>query len=300
MKISVALMSVFLLSVYLSVSANPIPMQELIKSKKISCCIHGNSTSTHYLEPVVAIFTNLSDESVSFVIDNGDMFIPSDSAYQNIVATRQETVELKPKEKKVIKIKGMCTEQSDMSGNDNISYSFKPSGNENLRKLAAYIGENKYQTSAAQYAVWSLMNNNDINSIYSSDSTEETNLKKFMASLTGKTYKVKTNDYRYNYYSPPREKVGGNFEYNFSRPQDVQIAMFDKNGILVRELFNQKKVAPGEHQLNFEFDSSVSTDDVYFFKLIAMNEVLVSQKWDIQAIRDSFKQKVQERISGDH
>ncbi|MFN8238167.1 MAG: hypothetical protein U0T77_08365 [Chitinophagales bacterium] len=121
-----------------------------------------------------------------------------------------------------------------------------------------------------------------------------------MASLTGKTYQLKTNDYRYNYYSPPREKVGGNFEYNFSKPQDVQIAMFDKNGILVRELFNQKKVAPGEHKMNFEFDSSVYTDDVYYFKLIAMNEVLVSEKWDIQAIRDSFKQKVQDRISGDH
>ncbi len=300
MKIPLALISVFLLCGNLPVSANPIPMQELIKSKKISCSIHGNSASTHYLEPVVAHFTNLSGESVSFVIDNGDMFIPSDSTYQNIVVTHQEIVALKPKEERAVKIKGMCTEQSDMSGNDHLIYTFKAAGNETLRKLATFIGEQKYQSSAAQYAVWSLMGNKDINSIYSSDSTEETNLKKFMASLTGKTYQVKSTDYRYNYYSPPREKVGGNFEYNFSKPQDVQIAMFDKNGILVRELFNQKKVAPGEHKMSFEFDSSVYTDDVYYFKLIAMNEVLVSQKWDIQAIRDSFKQKVQDRISGEH
>lgn len=300
MKIPFALISVFLLSGNLPVCANPIPMQELIKSKKISCSIHGNTASTHYLEPVVAHFTNLSVESVSFVIDNGDMFIPSDSSYQNIVVTRQETVALKSKETKSIKIKGMCTEQSDRSGNGNLRYTFKPAGNETLRKLATFIGENQYQSSAAQYAVWSLMNNNDINSIYSSDSIEEMNLKKFTASLTGKTYQVKSADYRYNYYSPPREKVGGNFEYNFSKPQDVQIAMFDKNGILVRELFNQKKVAPGEHKMSFEFDSSVYTDDIYYFKLIALNEVLVSQKWDIQAIRDSFKQKVQDRISGDH
>lgn len=300
MKIPLTFISVFLLYGNLPVSANPIPMQELIKSKKISCSIHGNSASTHYLEPVVAHFTNLSGEPVAFLIDNGDMFIPSDSTYQNIVVTHQEIVTLKPKEEKAVKIKGMCTEQSDMSGNDHLVYTFKGAGNETLRKLATFIGEKEYQSSAAQYAVWSLMGNKDINCIYSSDSTEEMNLKKFMASLTGKTYQVKSTDYRYNYYSPPREKVGGNFEYNFSKPQDVQIAMFDKNGILVRELFNQKKVAPGEHKMSFEFDSSVYTDDVYYFKLIAMNEVLLSQKWDIQAIRDSFRQKVQDRISGDH
>ncbi|MFN8238168.1 MAG: hypothetical protein U0T77_08370 [Chitinophagales bacterium] len=33
-------------------------------------------------------------------------------------------VELKPKEKKAVRIKGMCTEQSDKSGNDNISYTY--------------------------------------------------------------------------------------------------------------------------------------------------------------------------------
>ena len=89
--------------------------------------------------------------------------------------------------------------------------------------------------------------------------------------------------------------MGGNFEYNFSKSQDVQIAMFDKNGILVRELFNQKKVPSGSHTFTFEFDSNVYTDDVYYFKLIAMNDILVDQKWDVKGIRDSFKKKIENR-----
>ena len=265
------------------------------KAQKINCVIHGNSSSTHYLEPVILEVTNISNAPLTINIEDGDMFIPSDSSYQNIVVTTPETVSLQPKEKRTIKIKGMCTEQHDGSGNDNTVYACKTMSDTKLKKLADFIAVKKYQTSAAQYAVWSLMDNGDLNSIYASDTTEENDLRKFMASLTGKTYEVKSKDYRYNYYTPPNEKVGGNFEYNFSKSQDVQIAMFDKNGILVRELFNQKKVPSGSHTFTFEFDSNVYTDDVYYFKLIAMNDILVDQKWDVKGIRDSFKKKIENR-----
>jgi hypothetical protein len=268
---------------------------DAIKNKNVKCTIQGNSSSTHYLEPIIATITNISSQPITVEINDGDMFIPTDSNKQNIVVTSQEILVLKPLEKKTIKIKGMCTEQSDGAGNNETVYTFKPNDNKNLKKLSEFIQSKKYQTTTAQYAVWSLMNNSDINSIYGADSTEETDLKKFMASLTGKTYVLTNKNYRYNYYEPPKEKVGGKFEYNFAKKQDVQIAMFDKNGILVRELFNQKDVPGGLHTFNFEFDSSVYTDDVYYFKLIALNDVLVNQKWNIKDIRDGFKKKIQER-----
>lgn len=275
--------------------SSPLKLNEALKSKKVNCVIHGNNASTHYLEPIVLEISNTSNELVSIAIEDGDMFIPADSNKQNIVVTSSELLVLQPKTKKIINIKGMCTEHNDGSGNDATMYSFLPANNEKLKKLSGFINEKKYQSSAAQYAVWSLMDNNDINSIYSSDTTEENELKKFMASLTGKTFVVRSKDYRYNYYEPPKEKVGGMFEYSFTQAQDIQIAMFDKNGILVRELFNQKKVPAGTHKLNFEYDSSVYTDDVYYFKLIVGNEVMVNRKWDAQVMRDSFKKKIENR-----
>lgn len=270
-------------------------LQDAIKNKSVQCVIHGNSESTHYLEPVIATITNITNQPITVQINDGDMFIPTDSNKQNIVVTNQEILVLKPAEKKIIKIKGMCTERRDGAGTSQTVYTFAKGNNNNLKKLSEFIQAKKYQTSAAQYAVWSLMDNSDLNSIYAADSTEEKDLKKYMASLTGKTFELVNKNYRYNYYEPPKEKVGGKYEYNFSKAQDVQIAMFDKNGILVRELFNQKNVPPGQHTFNFEFDSSVYTDDVYYFKLIALNDVLVNQKWSIKEIRDQFKQKIQNR-----
>ncbi len=274
----------------------PVKLGDALQSKKININVHGNSASTHYLEPLVAELTNAGNEAMTIAIESGDMFIPDDAAKQNIVVTGNQMLTLQPNEKKSVKIKGMCTESSDGCGSDETTYKFQAAGNANLKKLATFIDSKKYQTSTAQYAVWSLMNNDDLNSIYGADSTEENDLKKFMASLTGKTFAIKNKtDYRTNYYAPPVESVGGNFEYNFNKAKDVQIAMFDKNGILVRELFNQKKVAAGDHKFHFEFDSGVYTDDVYYFKLIVDNEVMVDQNWDIKEIRDRFKQKIENR-----
>lgn len=278
-----------------NISGAALKLNEAIKTKKINCIIHGNSSSTHYLEPIILEVSNTGNEPISIAIESGDMFIPTDSNKQNIVATVSDLLVLQPKEKKFEKIKGMCTERNDGAGNDETIYTFKSNSNEKLKKLSDFIGTKKYQTSAGQYAVWSLINNDDINSIYSSDSTEENELKKFMASLTGKTYALKIKNYKYNYYEPPKEKVGGNFEYSFSKAQDIQIAMFDKNGILVRELFNQKKVPAGTHKLSFEYDSSVYTEDIYYFKLIVGNDVMVNRKWDAAVMRDAFKKKIENR-----
>lgn len=267
---------------------------DAIKNKSVKCVVRGNSESTHYLEPIIATITNTSSQQITLQINDGDMFIPTDTNKQNIVVTNQEIFVLKPQEKKSLKIKGMCTERNNAAGNNETVYNLEPNKNKNLKKLGEFIQSKKYQTSAAQYAVWSLMDNSDLNAIYSSDSTEEMELKKYMASLTGKTFELMNSNYRHSYYAPPKEKVGGKYEYNFSKKQDVQIAMFDKNGILVRELFNQKDVPAGQHTFNFEFDSSVYTDDIYYFKLIALNDVLVNQKWNIKDIRDKFKQKIQQ------
>lgn len=278
------------------IDANNIKLNDAIKTKKINCLIRGNSSSTHYLEPIVLELTNISAETQSINIETGDVFIPTDSNKQNIVVTQNDIIVLYPKQRKMINVKGMCMERSDGSGDNETVYNYVVGNNNNLKKLSDFIAQKKYQSSTAQYAVWTLMNNDDINFIYGSDTTEENELKRYVASLTGKTYAIKTKDYRYNYYTPPREKVGGNFEFSFSIPQDIQIAMFDKNGILVRELYNQKKVPAGEHKLQFEYDSSVYTDAVYYFKLIVDNEVILNRKWDAQTMRDAFKNKIENKI----
>lgn len=295
MKNFVALLLLFAF-IPCNIFGNAIKLNEALTGKKIKGTIHGNSKSTHYFEPIIVDLTNISNEPINIGIDNGDMFIPNQENIQNIVVTEPQIITLQPNQRKIVKVKGMCTEKNDAAGDDSILYTFQPGKNDTLKKIANFITEKKYQTSAAQYAVWCLTNNVNLNNIIAADSSEENNLRRFMAKLTGKTFAVQSKDYKTNYYAPPREKVGGFFEYTIPFDRDVQIAMFNKDGILVRELFNQKKVTEGTHKMNFEYDSSVYTDNIYYFKLIIDNNVFMSQKWDAGAMRDRFKKKVEDKL----
>jgi hypothetical protein len=259
-----ALSILLLLLTKLSFAAN-ISLGEALKSPNISHVIHGNSASTHYLEPIVLELTNKISEPYRISVETGDLFIPDNAALQNIVITATELLSLKPNSTQKFKLKGMCIESHDGSGNDKTAYTFQSSQNPKLKKLCDFIQSKKYQTSAAQHAVWALMKNDDLSNIYAADTVEENNLIRFLASLTGKKIPAKNpNDYRNNYrVSPPVQSVSGEINYSFTQMQDIQIAMFDSRGILVRELVNKKKVPPGRYTQTYQFDSSVYPDDVY-------------------------------------
>jgi hypothetical protein len=185
-------LSVFLfLLTKMSFAAN-ISLVEALRSPNITHVIHGNSASIHYLEPIILELTNKSREPYLISVETGDLFIPDNPALQNIVITAAELLSLKPNSTQKFKLKGMCTESHDGSGNDKTTYTFQPSQNPKLKKLCDFIQSKKYQTSAAQHAVWALMNNGDLSNIYAADTVEENNLIRFMASLTGKKFLLKT------------------------------------------------------------------------------------------------------------
>ncbi|MCB0508780.1 MAG: hypothetical protein R2739_07290 [Chitinophagales bacterium] len=295
MRIKYFPLFLILISSSLETFCKAIPLQDAIVKKMVHCTITGNDASIHYLEPIIIAVENKGNQTLQLTINSGDLFIPNDEKRQNIIATQAELIVLKPNEKIQKKIRGMCTEQSDMSGNSSIHYSIRPSKNDTLTELANFIAANKFQSAAGQLAVWTIADNSDINTVFSADSTEQEILKKYLAQLTGKTFAVKTNDYKTNYYAPPKSKVSGSIEFNFLDTKDVQVAMFNENGILVREIYNQKNIPPGKHTFQFSYDGSIYTDDIYHIKLIAGMDVMVDRVWDVKAMRDALIKKIEDK-----
>lgn len=298
-NISAAFFWIVLLSVIAKENVNTqLNLNDALKSGRVKCIITGNEKSTHYLQPVIVQLENTDKNSITISINNGDLFIPQDSVYQNIIVTQDALFVLQPKEKKTMPVSGMCIEQFDKAGLGTTHYAYAANKNDSLKMLSAFLQKNKLQSSCAQYAMWCLANHTNINSVYSSDSTEENKLKSFLAQLTGKTFSVSDKNYKNYYFAPPKEKVSGKFNFNFSNLADIQIALFNKNGILVRELYNEKNVQPGAHNFQYAFDASVYTEDIYYVKFIADNEVFINREWDVKAIRDKFKQKIQQKLDG--
>ena len=253
-------------------------LKDAIAKNIISCTVNGNSNSTHYSKPLIINIKNKKNTNIKIKINNGLQFIPVDSNYQNIVITRHELLVLNGYENKEVVLYGMCTENYDRAPSKNVEYKTSIIADEGLSKLSKFIEKKKYYNTIAQNAVWAVSCNKSLENIAGFDTIAAKELIEIAAQITEKPIPPPPdpNDYHRNYYVPPRTyriRIGGEYNYSFPKQTAIQIAMFDTNEILVRELFNNPAVAPGEHKFEYKFDASVYTDSLYLIRFIADNEI---------------------------
>ncbi len=294
MKSHISLCILFIQSLN-TFSLNTISINDAMKSKQINYTATANKNGTHYLGPIILTLTITENKELDIKINAGDIFIPTESKYQNIVITKRENIHLKPNGKSVIVLQGCCTESHDLGASATTVYLLGDNNDITLRKLAQYIDSSKFLGSGEQFAIWTLMNNEDYNNITSSDTIEELKLRKFVAKLQNKEFLLRKNTYHNNYYySPPSDsRIRGFFEIPAQIKDNIQIAMFDENNILIRELYNSKNQPSNDNRIIYQFDGSVYKNDIYYFKLIVNYEVKLNKKFNIKDIREQYGNKIQ-------
>jgi hypothetical protein len=91
-------------------------------------------------------------------------------------------------------------------------------------------------------------------------------------------------DYARNYHASEitmKIKVGGSYSFNFSRTKSVQIAMFNNQNVLVRELYKNNQELPGRKTINYAFDASIYKDPIYYMRLFVDGEKRLETKMDL-------------------
>lgn len=257
---------------------------DAVKKGLISVSFKGNSNSTHYTTPLSGTFTNLKNKEITIKIENGRTFIAKDSSYQNLVITEERLLVLKAEQKKTLIFHAMCIESSDRSPNDNVLYALGPMANEKLCKMTQFIGQNKYFNSSGQHAVWVFACNKPLEDIVGMDETGTDNIIKKAAEISGKPVPKKpaADDYIHNLRSTNMKRtIEGFVEYEFSTTENVSIAMFDKNNIVVRELYHNSAEKPGPHKQKFQFDGTVYKDKFYYIRLIVDDKVFYERKFEL-------------------
>ena len=263
-----------------TISAKEVTLTEAIKNKLVECTITGNPNGTHYSKPLLIKLKNLKSD-VTINVDNGLIFNAEDSSYQDIVVTSNLMVYLKQGQSKTYVVEGMCIEEHNSAPRNTVVYKTGPMADEKLKKLTLFIQEKKYFNQTAQQAVWVMRGSRNINNIsgYSTDGWEE--IVKYTASLLNVPVpeKPKFDDYERNYNaSPSKLTMQGSFEIDYPVKSKATVGMFNKQGIIVRELYNNPEHPAGLRKIEFEFDASYFTDPVYDFKMIINGEVLMEQE----------------------
>lgn len=248
--------------------------------------IKGYSGASHYHTPLEIKLTNLTTEPQTFQIDPGQIMISKIESKQNFVITKQEIIALAPKQTRTLRLHAMCIERHDGAPNEYIGYDAGPMADSNLRMLVEKIAADGLYGYEAQTAVWAMVGDYSLKQIVGYDTTTVRNLAQMVADAQGVELPPPPDpdDYSRSYYTTTytyKIRMGGEFSYELWEESEIIIAMFDVDGIVVRELYKDQNCPAGDHNMEFDFDATEYTDDMYYVRLIENGEIVLELEVDV-------------------
>lgn len=261
--------------------ADPVPFDDALAQKKITASAVATGHSAHYQQPVTLHVKNITASPLNVTLPTGRYFRSSDTTEQNFVSTEPVLFALAPGETKQLPVAAMCVNHHKGSPDPGDAFSIQKAAGDRLAKTAQYIYENKLSGSyLGQTVMWCVSDNESLENVFGYDGPQVAQAVKFLSALTGKPVPPAPapDDYLRNPRARPVMEAGGSFEFRFSSPKAVHIAMFDKQNIAVRELYNNPNEPAGSHKVDFVFDPSVYNDDIYYVRFLVDNRVLMEHE----------------------
>lgn len=255
-----------------------------IRNHQVSCRVFGNENSTHYDKPILIELKNSGNRSVKVQIPAGTIFQSLDSIIQDMIILEDVELWVGVGDKRSLALNAMCIQPSHRAPGSESQYVYSDKTNDKLNRTIAFITREKIDRATAQEAIWTVINQpNRIElSGWNADQINEVGV--FLAELLHlPTPEPVTKDDPRLYSAPVRRaKVSANFSFYFPEMKDVRVALFDRNGILQRELYKRDGAAPGEYSVSLSFDGTPYIGERYQFKLIADGEVVLVRELDLR------------------
>jgi hypothetical protein len=263
-------------------------LSEALQNKLVSVKITGAKPDTSgvyvssHVGPCMAMeVVSASAEDLLLSLEYGYRLEPADSSVQTMIVTQTLMVNLAPKQKKNYRIYAMCTEAHDSGPSSSESFKLGKRFSGNILSLAEMINRKRYQTDAAQYAMWCLTNGYDLSSIYSDDTTQMYDLRRFVAKAKGlplaSIYESNTG----STYTPansastaPAPRVvrtrmiySGSMTYSISRTAKIMIALFDEDNHMKKVYVNNESQREGEYTYNYELSSDEMNNKKHYLRM---------------------------------
>ncbi len=255
-------------------------ISQLIADKKIEYKITVNEKSTHYIAPFVCELKNNSTSVLEINIPAGLQLIAGDSSFQNFVITRNLLAKVDKGESKKIPLSAMCIEQNDVAPYGSAIYQFGDISERPLSMLSQFIGEHHLHNPTAQFTIWELVENENLSdgliAFEMNDSNTITMIRKNSNGVVGK----------FNFgeraltQGIPIRNYKGSVNMGIPFPMDVHIAMFNENGVLVKELYNNANTPSGKLYVPYKFNTYDFDQQFYTVKLIANGRILMERRID--------------------
>ena len=256
----------------------------LQKNGDVELTINGNSESTHYLEPLVVNVQNKTKKIIEMKVPAGLHFVSNEENIQDIISTQAQLVRIAPNSNKYFTISGVCIQSTNGSPGLENEFTLGANAEPNLYALAQFLDKKNIQNSQAQQAAWAISDNRDIANIIGLDTEHEQELIDETASILGlpsvpaediTTWKKERLNPVYT------SSLKGYFKFEFPRKTKVQIALFNQDNVLIKEVYNQE-VEVGFHKIDYQLETTEYEGQKIISQMIAYNKVVSKRSIDLR------------------
>lgn len=276
------------------------PIGNAITQGLVEFTMKGNANSTHYHKPAILTLKNKTASTISIIVENGRILNNVEGKFQDLVVTKRQLFVLDPNATETRELEAMCMEKQKSAPTGEATYKFAELVDDNFITLTRFIERKEYQGSIGQRAVWVLTNKEPIKMVAGFKNEQGEQLQNMLRILT-KDKKLKSlaqielgvaqkqlddiyrdvDERKIEFYSNQfTDKISGFFEYDIKNQSEVMIAMFNTQGIIVREIYYNPSERMGKRRFDFSFDGSVYPAEAYLFKLIIDGSVKKTIKLD--------------------
>lgn len=261
----------------LKAAAENYSLSEALRLKLVSVSMAGaaHDTTGNYTNGALApcmgmLVSNNTNTEVMLSLDYGYKLEPTDSSYQTMMVSQTLIVKLPAKQKKTYRLYAMCTQASDRGPSETEHFSLGKRATGSLLGMAELVNRKRYQTDAAQNAVWCLTDNHDLQSISSSDTAMMYELRRFVAKAKGMSLSAVYAEA--NYVEPVRTyrmrtTYSGELRYSISRPAKVLVALFDNENHMKRVYVNNETQREGQYSYGYQITSDELEGKKYYLRM---------------------------------
>lgn len=261
------------------ITAASITLKEALDKKMVSCTFQAarkDSTrwsSSYYGKCMNVHLQNLTKAPVTVSLETGFFIQPEDSSFQRMIVTGNELITLAPATSKSRDFYAMCTQMSNSSPNDKMKYALASKAEGSLLGLVELINTKKYQSDAAQHAVWAITDGSGVGNIYSTNPAELKDLQEFVTKATGQVIPRLPNTIKYN-----SGIVNGTIYWETAVAQTLSLFIMRPDSTVVDYFFENKPFMAAHQTLNWKFSYKGFPAGVYYVMLIDDKQKVISKR----------------------
>ncbi len=279
MKRILAFTLILLLASQMHATVAVYKLSDAIQKKLVSVKLRGAKpdTSSQYISSHVGAcismeIYSISADALQLSLDYGYRLEPDDSIVQTMMVTQTLIVHLAPKQKKNYRIYAMCTQAHNGAPSDAQNFALGKRFSGNLLSLAELINRKKYQSNAAQNAVWCLTDNYELSGIVDADTTQTYALRRFIAQVKGLPLEsiYQGNSYDASASQPVmtiRTTYTGSLSYNIVGTAKVMIALYDEDNHMKIVYVNNEMQREGQYTYNYRVTSDEMNNKKHYLRM---------------------------------